>query len=383
MKRFLLISLLSCLLGGMACAQDCDIHLMAIEANPDGEMPEAAGEYLFNRLCTAITGDGISATGQYAQFFIAAKALPLYEQAVTGAPVKTALTLSLNLYIGDYWGEKVFDRMSLEIRGVGESRERAYLNAFRSLNKNNQQVANFLKKGKQRIIAYYDAEYNNIIREAQRESALRNYERALFLLGAVPVCCNGYDAVADELVKTYHEYIDYNCDRLLMQARNAWAVHPDQRGAAEAARKEISVSRQGWIPKLEIGYRRNTEIRDAVNGFLVGCSIPIFSNHKKVSMAKARSASAQSNLNYKRVTAETEVRSILVEMDQTKAALDAYDETLMRETLVLLRQAVEGGEISLIEYFTEASAIYGNLTACITLQNSWQKLAARLYRNRL
>lgn len=236
MKRFLLISLLSCLLGGMACAQDCDIHLMAIEANPDGEMPEAAGEYLFNRLCTAITGDGISATGQYAQFFIAAKALPLYEQAVTGAPVKTALTLSLNLYIGDYWGEKVFDRMSLEIRGVGESRERAYLNAFRSLNKNNQQVANFLEKGKQRIIAYYDAEYNNIIREAQRESALRNYERALFLLGAVPVCCNGYDAVADELVKTYHEYIDYNCDRLLMQARNAWAVHPDQRGATEAAR---------------------------------------------------------------------------------------------------------------------------------------------------
>lgn len=235
MKRFLLISLLSCLLGGMACAQDCDIHLMAIEANPDGEMPEAAGEYLFNRLCTAVTGDGISATGQYAQFFIAAKALPLYEQAVTGAPVKTALTLSLNLYIGDYWGEKVFDRMSLEIRGVGESRERAYLNAFRSLNKNNQQVANFLEKGKQRIIAYYDAEYNNIIREAQRESALRNYERALFLLGAVPVCCNGYDAVADELMKTYHEYIDYNCDRLLMQARNAWAVHPDQRGAAEAA----------------------------------------------------------------------------------------------------------------------------------------------------
>lgn len=237
MKRFFLISLLSCLLGGTtAYAQDCDIHLMAIEANTDEKMPEAAGEYLFNRLCTAVTGDGISATGQYAQFFIAAKALPIYEQVVPGAPVKTAMTLSLNLYIGDYWGEKVFDRMAIEVRGVGESRERAYLNAFRSLNKNNQQIADFLRKGKQRIIAYYDAEYNNIIREAQRESALRNYERALFLLGAVPVCCNGYEAVADELVKTYHAYIDYNCDRLLMQARNAWAVSPDQKGAAEAAR---------------------------------------------------------------------------------------------------------------------------------------------------
>ena len=236
MKRLLLVSLLSCLLGGMTYAQDCDIRLMAIEANPDGKMPDAAGEYLFNRLCTAVAADGISATGQYAQFFIAAKALPLYEQVVPGAPAKTALTLSLNLYIGDYWGEKVFDRIAFEVRGVGGSLERAYLNAFRSLNKNNQQVANFLQKGKQRIIAYYDAEYNNIIREARRESALRNYERALFLLGAVPVCCNGYETVADELVKTYHEYIDYNCDRLLMKARNAWAVSPDQKGAAEAAR---------------------------------------------------------------------------------------------------------------------------------------------------
>ena len=153
--------------------------------------------------------------------------------------------------------------------------------------------------------------------------------------------------------------------------------------AAEAARKEISVSKQGWIPKLEVGYRRNTAIRDAEHGFLVGCSIPLFSNHKKVAMAKAQSTAAQSTLNYARLNAEAEVRAILNEMAQTRAAIDAYNEPLMRETLDLLRQAVEGGEISLIDYFVEASGIYGSLTACITLQNSWQKLAARLYRNRL
>ena len=153
--------------------------------------------------------------------------------------------------------------------------------------------------------------------------------------------------------------------------------------AAEAARKEVSVSKQGWIPKLEVGYRRNTAIRDAEHGFLVGCSIPIFSNHKKVAQARAQSTSAQSNLNYARLQAETEVRSILNEMEQTESAVSAYNEPLMRETLQLLRQAVEGGEISLIDYFVEASGIYSGLTACITLQNSWQKLAARLYKNRL
>ena len=125
--------------------------------------------------------------------------------------------------------------------------------------------------------------------------------------------------------------------------------------AAEAARKEISVSKQGWIPKLEVGYRRNTAIRDAEHGFLVGCSIPLFSNHKKVAMAKAQSTAAQSTLNYARLNAEAEVRAILNEMAQTRAAIDAYNEPLMRETLDLLRQAVEGGEISLIDYFVEAS----------------------------
>ena len=152
---------------------------------------------------------------------------------------------------------------------------------------------------------------------------------------------------------------------------------------AEAARKEISINRQGWIPKLEIGYRRNTAIRDAEHGFLVGCSIPLFSNHKKVSMAKARATSALSSLNYTKLQTEAEVRAILNEMQQTEAAIAAYNEPLMRETLELLRQAVEGGEISLIDYFVEASGIYGNLSSCITLQASYCKLAVRLFKNRL
>lgn len=153
--------------------------------------------------------------------------------------------------------------------------------------------------------------------------------------------------------------------------------------AVEAARRDISICKQGWIPKLEIGYRRNTAIRDAEHGFLVGCSIPLFSNHKKVAMAKAQATSAQSSLNYAMLNAEAEIRAVINELTQTKAAIDAYNEPLMRETLELLRQAVEGGEISIIDYFVEASGIYGSLTACITLQNSWQKLAAAVYKNRL
>jgi outer membrane protein TolC len=56
-----------------------------------------------------------------------------------------------------------------------------------------------------------------------------------------------------------------------------------------AARKQISVSKQGWLPKLELGYRRNTESGTPFNGVVVGFSFPIFENRNKVKIAKAQS----------------------------------------------------------------------------------------------
>ena len=35
-----------------------------------------------------------------------------------------------------------------------------------------------------------------------------------------------------------------------------------------AARQQVRVNSQNWLPKLEVGYRRNTDMDDAVNGFL-------------------------------------------------------------------------------------------------------------------
>lgn len=153
--------------------------------------------------------------------------------------------------------------------------------------------------------------------------------------------------------------------------------------AAQAAQKQVSLDRQGWIPKIEIGYRRNTAIREAEHGFLVGGSIPLFSNSRKVRMAKAQSVSAHNRLAMAKARAQAEASSFIADIRETKAALDAYDEPLMRETLSLLKEAVEGGQISVIDYFVEASNIYTNLSNCITLQNRYQKLLAQLYVNQL
>ena len=53
-----------------------------------------------------------------------------------------------------------------------------------------------------------------------------------------------------------------------------------------AARQQIGVNKQGWLPKLELGYRRNTESGTPFNGLVVGFSFPIFEIKAKLRLQR-------------------------------------------------------------------------------------------------
>ena len=74
-----------------------------------------------------------------------------------------------------------------------------------------------------------------------------------------------------------------------------------------AARKFISASKQGWLPKLELGYRRNTESGHPLNGVVVGFSFPLFSNKGKVKIAKAQAMNIDFQKDNARVKASSSV----------------------------------------------------------------------------
>ena len=153
--------------------------------------------------------------------------------------------------------------------------------------------------------------------------------------------------------------------------------------AVRAAEKTISVNKQQWIPKLEMGYRRNTSLDEKVHGLLVGGSIPLFSNRKKVKIAKAQAIGAQLTLDNARLQAEAAVQSQFNEIQQLHEAMEAYDVPLMHETLDMLKEAVTVGQLSVINYYVEADNVYKNLAAFQEVENRYQKLMAEVYKNRL
>ena len=153
--------------------------------------------------------------------------------------------------------------------------------------------------------------------------------------------------------------------------------------ATQAAEKQVSVDKQNWLPKLQAGFRRNTDSEMSMNGFVVGGSIPLFSNRKKVQIAKAQAIGAQLMQEDAKLQVENTLMALYNEMKQLKEAMDTYDVPLMHHSLDLLKQALKEGQISLIEYFVEAESVYKNLQARMQLENQYQKVMATIYKNEL
>ena len=151
-----------------------------------------------------------------------------------------------------------------------------------------------------------------------------------------------------------------------------------------AARKQVSVSKQGWLPQLELGYRRNTETRHPLNGIVVGFSFPLFENRHQIKMAKSQAL----NVDYQKEDALLQASSALWQLyDEARSlqqSIDEYKETFARQRdLSLLRKALEGGEISMIEYFVEVSVVYQSKANLLLLENQYQKVMAQMYKSRL
>lgn len=174
---------------------------------------------------------------------------------------------------------------------------------------------------------------------------------------------------------------DYNTLYNEVMTTNAGLLEAD--AAVRAATKEVNVNKQSWLPKIEVGYRRNTSVGEKSNGFLVGGSLPLFSNRKKTKIARAQALSAQLQLDDARLQTEAQVQSRFNEMLQLREAMQAYDVTLMHKTLRLLNDAVKAGQLSVIDFYVEAENVYKNLQAYIALENQYQKLMASIYENRL
>lgn len=207
---------------------------------------------------------------------------------------------------------------------------------------------------------------------------LAKQQELVALNGGVPI------AFCDTLYRSSYDYpTDFETYRL--EAMAAWPELQALRSAEATAIRNITISKQQWLPGLTLGYRMNPSSGgDRYNGVMVGISIPLFANRHKVKQAKAERIAAESRLQSQSDATLANLRQLWTRAGELRKSIDEYAAILrLQDNISLLNKSLRAGQISMIEYFVNVATFYDSMENYLQLQNDYQKTLAQLYRFRL
>lgn len=233
MKKLLII-ISTAFVSLFTLAQDCDIRISVAPITQGDNVPNAINTKIEAALMRATTGCGVTADPYYGQFFVAGRFDASLDDVVPGPPAKHVLKSTLTLYIGDAENQQIYATESFDVKGVGNSEERAYISALSSLNSSNNRFANFIKNAKVKIIDYYNANYKTYLSQAKLAMSNREYDKAIYFASSIPECCIGYPQAFELIQDIYKSNRNYESQMLLAQAYAEWGAHPDEYGAEKA-----------------------------------------------------------------------------------------------------------------------------------------------------
>ncbi len=208
-------------------------------------VPASAKKMLLNRLTQIITKNGISNNIYNSRFVLAPNIAVISKDITPTAPPKTALNLNVTLYIGDGVSGTLFASQSIELKGVGTNENKAYISAIKRLSPKNPEIIEFVEKGKEKIIEYYNTNCSLIIKKASALEAQNQYEEALAVLANVPEASTCFNKVKSKITSLYKKSIDRDCKQRLAEASAIWAANQDINAANEAGEILSGVEPQG------------------------------------------------------------------------------------------------------------------------------------------
>ena len=156
-------------------------------------------------------------------------------------------------------------------------------------------------------------------------------------------------------------------------------------GNQEIANREVKLSRSLTLPKFDVGYKRNAASDHvASNGFMVGVSIPLFENKNTVKKTKAQAEFATASLEDNRLNLKTNLQQLYQQAEALQISRADYAKVLEQQrNIELLNKALNAGQLSVIDYFTELSTIYDSHQSYLDVEKEYHSILAQFYQYKL
>ncbi len=247
MKKIISIALVMLFFVNIGYAQNDQGTLDGISLTPvlsqdlDDNMPVSTKRLFLSKLGQIATKNGLGATTLSPQFLITGTVNVLNKEITETAPPMIAQSLEVNLYIVDYKSQKVLSNVTLELKGVGRNETKAFSSALKRINPKSSKIRSFVKKGKNKIIEYYNTQCEIILKQAQTLAKVEDYEGAIHTLITIPeVCKECHYKALDAIEPIYKKMIGEDCKEDLDAAKEAI-----KEGDMEAAKNYLEAIEPG------------------------------------------------------------------------------------------------------------------------------------------
>jgi hypothetical protein len=205
-------------------------------------MPSEAKNLLITKLNQISSNNGMGGSQANPRFIITANVNVGTKDIIAGPPQMIAQNLDVTLFIGDAITNTIFTNTTLSLKGVGTNENKAFIEAFKTINPKNKEVTAFLEEGKTKIINYYNTQCDFILKNASALAAQFKFNEAIYELMIVPeVCKECYFKSKDEAGIIFKKKIESDCTEKLKQAKLNWATEPTEKGAMRASAILVSI----------------------------------------------------------------------------------------------------------------------------------------------
>lgn len=198
---------------------------------------------LQSKLNQIVAAKGIGGVTINPRFVILVKVNVLTKDIIAGPPTMIAQNLELNFYVADATENTIFSSLSIELKGVGTSQTKAYIDAIKNINPKDKRIGDFVEEGKNKIIDYYNTNCEILIAKANSSAKTGDFDAAILKLSTIPdVCEKCYEKSLDNIEQIYQKKIDVECALILKNAKFAWQSNQTKVGAQKVAEELNNLS---------------------------------------------------------------------------------------------------------------------------------------------
>ena len=242
MKKFLVtIVALASVLCAMAQTNERPIPIGVYVSDSATAISPMAYSLLEDKLLQIVTANGLGADN-HASFFLTCSVNLTDKEVISGAPTRIIQNADVSFYIADMQTCRVYESVTISARGVGENENKAFVSVFKNIKPSSQEMKTLIANASKEIVAYYESQINNYIKQAEALAKLGEFEQALYILSVVPDVCEGYNRINDAAVDIYQKMIDNESLVMLQKAKTIWAAGHSYEAAMEAGEYLAEVS---------------------------------------------------------------------------------------------------------------------------------------------